>query len=323
MKRANGTGTICKLQGNRRKPWAVKLPNGFSEKGNCKYKYLSYHRTKREAERALAVYNEDPYVISRLTLKNAYDEYYAEQEKTKAPKTLHNHRAAIKHLEPIWDVKLTDIDRVMLQRFFSGLDTTPSVINNIRRTLQGVINYAVKLGMMPSSKINILKAVDLSTENENRKNEHKVISKEVREALWKRTDDEMVRIILVYIYTGCRYVELYNLLPENIHEDHIDIIQAKTAAGVRVVPLADRIRAFARDINVPGYSTFLRRFQEILPGYTPHDTRHTLISMLAENETDPRIIKSIVGHSSGRDITDVYTHISLEVKLNVVNSLTI
>ena len=217
---------------------------------------------------------------------------------------------------------MNTIDRLTLQRFFSGLDTTPSVINNIRRTLQGIINHSVKKGIMPSSMINILKAVDMSTDKENKKNEHKDIPKDVRKWLWNHSDDKMVQLILLYIYTGCRYVELYNLRPEDIHEDHIEITLAKTAAGVRVVPLAEKIRAFARNIDVPGYSTFLRRFQEILPGYTPHDTRHTFVSMMTEAKIDLRIIQSIVGHSGGRSVTERYTHISLQEKLNAVNCLT-
>lgn len=30
MKRANGTGTIVKLSGNRRKPWFAKITDGFN-----------------------------------------------------------------------------------------------------------------------------------------------------------------------------------------------------------------------------------------------------------------------------------------------------
>ena len=33
MKRANGTGTIVKLKGNRRKPWFAKATVGYKENG--------------------------------------------------------------------------------------------------------------------------------------------------------------------------------------------------------------------------------------------------------------------------------------------------
>lgn len=322
MKRANGTGTICKLYGNRRRPWAVKIPIGFSERGIARYKYLSYHKSKREAEQALAVYNQDPYALSKYTLKELYDEFYADQEQKKAPRTLCNHRTAIKHLEPLWDVKVQNLDRLTLQRFFLELDGTPSVINNVRRTLQGIINLAVTKGIMPVSMINILKAVDLSTDRKNNAHEHTVIPKATRDWLWEHKDEDMVRLILVYIYTGCRYAELYNLRPEDYHDNYIEIVQAKTEAGVRIVPLSDRVQELLPIMDVPPYTTFLKMFKQILPDHLPHDTRHTFISMMVEAKIDMRIIQSIVGHSRGTTVTEKYTHISLEAKLEAVNSLT-
>lgn len=323
MKRANGTGTICKLYGNRRRPWAVKLPNGFTEKGIVKYKYLSYHRTRREAEKALAIYIQDPYTLSKLTLKDLYEEYYAEQEKVKAPNTMSNHRNARKHLEPLMDLKMQEIDRATLQDFYYTLDATPSIVNNIRRTLQGVINLAVKKGIMPPSMKTVHKTIDLTAKRQNEAHTHTVIPKKTRKWLWENRDDDMVRLILVYILTGCRYIELYNLKPENCHDDYIEIIQAKTAAGVRVVPLCDKVKELLPVMAVPKYTTFLKRFKEVLPDHMPHDTRHTTISMLTEKGVDLRIIQSIVGHSQGRSVTERYTHISLEAKLEAVNLMEI
>ena len=155
MKRANGTGTIVKLTGNRRRPYAIKLTLGYTETGKLQYKYLSYHKSLKEAQKALADYTKDPYQWSKYTFKQLYDEFYAIQEQTKAVNTLKNHKAAIKHLEPLWDEKIRDIDRAVLQYFYSQFDGTPSVINNVHRTLQGVIRYAVKLGIMPLNMLNV------------------------------------------------------------------------------------------------------------------------------------------------------------------------
>lgn len=321
MKRANGSGCITKLSGNRRRPYAIKITLGYTEEGKLQYKYLSYHRTLREAEKALALYNQDPYTLSAYTLKQLYDEYYAVQEQTKAPSTLKNHKAAIKHLEPLWDMKAQDIDRLVLQRFYTKLNQTPSVVHNIQRTLQGVIAYAVKLGVMPVAMLNIQKALDKTPTKEGEKHKHTIITKEERDLLWQNKDDEFVRLILVYIYTGLRYRELYNLTEECYHEDHIEIKQAKTAAGVRIVPLCDRVRELLPIMEVPCYETYLDRFKSTIPGHMPHDTRHTFVTMLTEKEVDQRTIQTIVGHSRGRTVTDIYTHITLEKMLEAVNLL--
>lgn len=324
MRRANGTGTVCKLSGNRRRPWAVKLPDGFTEKGNVKYRYLSYHKNEKEALQALAHYIEDPYSLSKYTLKELYDEWYAYKEQSKAEGTLRNYRTAIKHMEPLWDEKVQNIDRITLQRFYSSLDVTPSIIHNIRKTMQGLISYAVKnKGMMSVSMINVHKALDLSTEKENAEIVHTVIPKEVRQMLYDNRDNDIARLILVYIFTGCRYSELRNLKPEDVHDNYIEIKQAKTAAGIRVVPLSDLVQELLPVMAVPAYSSFLGKFKEILPDYTPHDTRHTFITMMTEAKVDERIIKSIVGHSRGRNVTELYTHITLEAKLEAVNRICI
>ena len=46
MKRANGTGTLVKLSGNRRRPYAVRVP-GRNERGRVIQRTLSYHERPR------------------------------------------------------------------------------------------------------------------------------------------------------------------------------------------------------------------------------------------------------------------------------------
>lgn len=65
MRRANGSGHITKLSGNRRRPYAIRKIVGWTDKGTPKYQYISYHKTQREAERALNTYINDPYTISK------------------------------------------------------------------------------------------------------------------------------------------------------------------------------------------------------------------------------------------------------------------
>lgn len=321
MKRANGSGTITKLTGNRRRPYAIKITLGYTEEGKLRYKYLSYHRTRREAEKALAAYNADPYELSKYTFKELYDEFYAIQEQTKAVNTLKNHKAAIKHLEPLWDMKIQSIDRNVLQNYYSNLDVTPSIVNNIHRTLQGVIRHAVKLGVMPLTMLNVQKVLDLSAAQDGQKFEHTLITKEERDRLWQNADDDTTKIILFYIYTGLRYSELHNLQEENIHEDYVQIIQSKTKAGERIVPICDRLKALMPIPKVPSYPCFHKQFRDVFPDHKIHDTRHTFITMMTEAGIDLRIIQAIAGHQRKTSVTDIYTHITLEKKLEAVNKL--
>ena len=59
MRRANGTGSIVNLGPNRRNRYAVRV-SYLERPGLWKQKYLSYHRTAKEAQEAL-----DKYLASR------------------------------------------------------------------------------------------------------------------------------------------------------------------------------------------------------------------------------------------------------------------
>ena len=319
MRRANGSGTIVKLTGNRRKPYACRKIVGWKEDGRPIIKYISYHRTKREAEKALAAYNEDPYRICDFTLQELYDEWYRRQD-DRSENTRQAYRTTWRKFQPIADIKIQNLDRFELQDFFDKANFSKSTLRQVRGMLKTLVEYAVFRGIMPISALNLYKSIDYQIKRETRFNTRSVIKKEEIDALWEKKDEEIVRIILVYIYTGLRFSELCDLNPENAHEDYIEIVKAKTPSGVRIVPLSDKVKSLLPISSVPPHTTYLNMFKKVLPNHVPHDTRHTFISMMVEAKVDDRIIKSIVGHKSS-DITEVYTHISLEAMLEAVNKI--
>lgn len=320
MRRPNGTGHITKLSGNRRKPYAVRKIEGWTEKGTPQYKYISYHKTHREAERALKAYTEDPYTISSKTLKEVYEEWYEIKEGQKAENTLIGYRTQWHHLEPLHDKKIQSLDRFALQKFFDSLVLSENPMTRTRNMLNLVFDYAVKRGYLPLSALNVCKAIDIQPKKESRQNPHSVLSQQDINFLWEHKDNPMAKLILFYVYTGLRFAELRKLTPNNVHEDYIEIKQSKTEAGNRIVPLSDKAKSLLPIPKVPPHSTFLVYFQKILPEHTPHDTRHTFISLMAKAKVDDRIVKAIVGHKP-TDITEQYTHFSLETLLEAVNMI--
>lgn len=320
MRRANGSGTIIKLSGNRRKPYAIRKIIGWKEDGSRIIKYLSYHKTYREAEKALAEYNADPYMISKKTLADVFEEWYALREPIKGKSTLKYYRVHFKHLTPLHDMKIKDIDRITLQNFYNHIDVSQHTLTGIVLLVNMLFDYAAKSGIVPVSAININKSINIPTKQVNHRKTRTAISKEDIEMLWSRKDEEYAKVILFYLYTGLRFSELRDLNEENWHDNYIEIVSAKTKAGIRIVPIADKIRELLPIVEVPSRNTFDRKFKEYLPNNNIHETRHTFITMMTEAEIDPRIIKAIVGHKSN-DVTDIYTHISLDVMLDAVNSL--
>ena len=320
MRRANGSGHITKLSGNRRKPYAVRKIVAWTEKGTPQYKYISYHKTKREAERALNVYIEDPYTLGKFTLKDVFEEWYALRENDRAENTLINYRTSWGHLKPLHNKRIALLDRFELQRYFDSLELTEIAMVRINSLLKLLFDYAAKRGILPLSALNIHKAIDINPKKEARENPHSRITDEEINYLWSHQDNEMVKIILVYIYTGLRFSELRKLSACNIHEDYIEIKQSKTEAGNRIVPLSNKVKNLLPIAKVPSHSTFLNYFQKILPEHTPHDTRYTFITLLSEAEVDKPIIKAIVGHKD-TDVTDHYTNYSFETLMDAVNKI--
>lgn len=320
MKRANGMGTICKLSGNRRRPWAIKRVVGWKDNGNPIIKYQGYYRTRREAETALNEYNNDPYAISNKTLGDLYKEWYDKRSAEKSDNTLKNYRTAWSHLAPLSYIKIKDIDRAMLQQFYDDLNVSENTFRKVTQLVGMLFDYAARRGMLSQSMIQINRTLEMPSKAPSHNKARSAISYDDINRLWGMIDNEYVKIALVFIYTGLRFSELYELTPDCCHDNYIEIKQAKTPAGVRIVPICDKIKAILPIIDVPPRTTYARRFEKFLPDHYIHDTRHTFITMLTEKGVDARVIKAIVGHKSN-DVTDVYTHISLDVMLEAVNRL--
>ena len=54
MKNPNGYGTVVKLSGNRRKPYAVRKTIGFNKKGYPIYQTIGYKETRETGMEMLA-----------------------------------------------------------------------------------------------------------------------------------------------------------------------------------------------------------------------------------------------------------------------------
>ena len=320
MRNPNGFGTVVKLTGNRRRPYACRKITGWKEDGRPTIKYLSYHKTKREAEKALAEYNKDPYRLSDYTLTDVYKEWYAHQALTRSDGTLAGYRGHWKRLEPLHDVKMQKLDRFTLQNYFDSVKITEDTMDRVRILLKQLIEYAVKLCILPISALNLHKAINYQANLKTSKRSGSAFTQQEIDYLWKHKDNDMARIILVYIYTGARFAELYNLRPENCHENRIEIVQAKTDAGIRIIPLCDKVQNLLPIASIPSHTAYWNAFKAIFPNHKPHDTRHTFITLMTEAGIDDRIIKAIVGHKP-KDITGHYTHISFDVMLEAVNKI--
>jgi len=312
MRNPNGFGSVYKLSGARRRPWAARKTTGRDHKGFQTYTFIGYYETKTEAMNALAAFNLKP-SDRRCTFSDIYEKYIAEAEHQLRKKTLISYRGAYgRYMQPLYKMKMADIKLFDLQNLVNPL--TKPTAQVVRRVLSGVFQYAARHELITPDKADLPKYLQFSEK----------VDYNIERKLYTDTEihNETDPIILILLYTGLRIGELLDLKAEDVHlEDrYLKVTQSKTKAGVRIVPIAEKIVPLMGTVPITiTYSSVYGRIK--LRGHTPHDTRHTFISKLADLGVDERIIRAIVGHAGSGVTESVYTHIDLKPMLDAVNRL--
>lgn len=342
----NGFGSVYKLSGNRRKPWAARKTVGWKDNGQPVYAFVGYYTTRTEALTALSDYNKDPYDlhISSITFEELYDKWSDEHFKKISDSSIKAYSAAYKCCSPLYRTRVVDIKLDHLQRAIDGSGKNSPTLKNVKNMFGLMWDYAVVHEIVPPDKRKIIHYLDITKAGNPNKVDRAPFTKEEIDRLWKsEPGNEYISAVLIMIYTGMRIGELLDLRKEEVHleERWINVRRSKTAAGVREVPIAEKIVPFigrwlqnqtdmliCAGSGVPmSYYVFRENYwtgiMETLgmEKHRPHDTRHTCVSMLTETGADPRIIRQIVGHK-GQGVTEaVYTHVDLPAKLEAINKI--
>src|SRR5699024_6041804 len=150
MKLPNGYGSIFKLSGNRRKPFAVRITTGWSDKGKQEYEYLGYYESRRKAMIALDECNDNPLDLSqgKLTFKQIYDRLVKHKwpdgpTKKQRPNFL-GYQSAFNWSESIHDKPFIDIKKKHLQKVIDDCDQSHATRLKIRVLFRGMYKYAME-----------------------------------------------------------------------------------------------------------------------------------------------------------------------------------
>lgn len=353
MRNPNGYGTVYKLQGRRRNPWAARVTVGkkVSESGRIypDYQFIGYYRTKSEALAALAEYNVQgggSFPGKRITLGKVYEEWSSKVFPKSKPSYVRCMNSTWKNLSDFENLEIQNISIEILEEFLKAKNKTYPQARKIKSLINHLYKYAAKYEWISTEKARVIGMMEIPADNPNQ-NPHKRIPDDMILKLWDHQEDDMAKTIIFLIYTGLRISEFLNLVPEDVYiEDHyFRIPEAKTPSGIRTVPIHDRIYPWMVQWveNEHGYicpikqpysnywieesyrALFKKYFSDVLGAdYVPHDCRHTFVSRLQELLDPPvpePLIKSIVGHASGSVTNSVYTHYSPAVQLQTVNRL--
>lgn len=350
MKLPNGYSSVYKLSGKRRCPYRAIITERWQRNAETgkfiqKRKTIGYYETKALALEALADYRKSPFDLetSKITLQEVYERWSDEHYPTVSESNIKGYKASYKLCEPIQSKRFVDITLDDLQYI---ADTSGKNFPTLRKykVLVGMLfKYAVIHDIIPPDR-NKTEYLDIKKAgNPNALDRKPFTTKEI-DKLWKiESTNEYFSIILMLIYSGVRISELLELKKENVNIDGrwFDVIASKTKAGIRKVPIHDKLLPlfthwFHKNdcsylVSTPdgqpfSYNNYYDSYwkplmQQVGMEHRPHDCRHTCVSLLTQAGVDERLIKKIVGHKGQGVTQQVYTHFEIETLLDAINKI--
>ena len=280
-RRPNGSGTVVKLSGRRRKPFCAKvtLDERNLTNGEKKRLVIGTFETYQEALNALSLYSLtvnntiskkeameiDPEVYQKVQDKMSkkvptfLDIYYIldkDEFSLLSPQTQNSMHGAIKHLKKLHYLKIDQITLRMIQDVFDEDGSNHSTQVHMKTICTKVFRYAV-VNQYISRDDDYTSYIRVAKYEESDMHRPYTINEIL--AL-KRAGTPEAHIMLIFIYTGVRINELLNINRDNIHIDEkcdddgterlisYMITGSKTKAGKnRIVPIHDDIKQFVID----------------------------------------------------------------------------
>jgi len=359
MKNPPGYGSIVDLGKKRRRPLAVRVPNGkkFNKQGKeiIDYKYLGYfERTtqgKQEAQILLAQYNAGVAVdlpkntSTCPTFKEMADIWlekhltHVAAQKGKVSEQLErSYKAAIKKCDAIHGKRMDLIKFQDVQDIADSISTmSSSTVTNVKIVLFETFDLARKQKDITENFVNDIDFIYKTNEDKI----HSSFTREEIALLWKHSEHPKVQIALIMIYTGVRIEELLSMKTENVYlKDKYMIGGVKTSTSInRIIPIADKIIPFVQTLYNPkslyllhhNFKRYTRNLfvEEIwepvntLLGFQhlPHDTRYTCASLMDRAGVNENSKKTILGHAKEGVTNKVYVEKDLQDLLEAINMI--
>lgn len=349
MRNANGTGTIKKLSGKRRKPYAVYVTQGLRKREDGSYvqnqKFMESFATLKEANKYLAELNQNPYDLANINttfgeifehlLETKYEkedkkkrEKYPEDDKRRRHHTSYYTArvSAYKYCDPLKDVRIRNLRFFDLQKIFDmNDDLSNSTKNNIKIVMNEIFEYAIKVGIISSSP---LTSVEVALKEKN--NINPPFTREEIKTLWKAFENGTANadMVLIQCYMGSRPAEFYTLKSDHIDFEKgiINLPGTKTKNAKRIIPIHEKIMPLLKERSkaegfIMGRSLSHAEYRHIwdtvmeacgIEGKTPKTVRNTFATYAKTCGMDLYARQKILGHESGNLTEDVYTSADID-----------
>lgn len=332
MKNPNGYGCIRKMSGARRRPYAfIATIDGHQH-------YIAAFETIYDAKIFQASYFAEhrhatpSFRQKSITFEELYFRwlpFHLSEGETLSQSTQVSYENSFKHCTALYLRPFASLEYLELQGIIDDMrgrkGLSYSSCKKVKNLLSLLYQYAIK------SNICSTNLAELLSIGKNRPvYPHHVMSWQKINRLWQNQETPGVDTILILLYTGLRIGELLALEKKNVNlrQKFIRITRSKTASGIRIVPIHPKIFPMIQSrLSQPG--TFLicdhqgkpysyTRYRSAIwdkamtlindQKHTPHDTRHTVATLLDNAGANETAKRRILGHAGG-DVTErVYTH---------------
>lgn len=330
-KRANGSGTIYKMPGNRAKPWAVQRNSVYI--GSFK----TYAAAQKALERITDVDVTDKY---NLTFSQIYELWKPVHSRTVTKGQMACYEAAYKSCTELHAQKF----RLLRKSDFQAAIVRLEEEGKAKSTCEKLTQLFGQLSKW---------AMDEGIVNQNHSRNVTIAAKQ--KAVKRPFSDQQIAaiqkskhraadIVLILIATGARINELFKVPIKDCREAYF-IGGSKTEAGERRVIAVSPIGLHAyqtllQEAQANGCSLLIeafkgnkdmanfrkRDFKELMDeigaeGMTPHSCRHTFSTLAAKGGVTPQILRRMMGHADIKTTDKVYTHLDAEDILKEIGKI--
>ena len=345
----NGYGSCHKIDNNkkRKNPYRVRVTDRWEldENGKAvqKFRTLGYYPTRKAGLQALADYNKNPAALGTadVTFADLFEMWKYKRDFDNMDKQAQRaYNGAFKHSAPLHNMKVCKINADNLRDIMNNVSVGVAGQKLLKTFWNQMFKYAVEKDIVHKNYANFVTTRD----KDPRRSKRTPFSKEEIGLLWSNIDKvDGIDTVLIMIYTGMRPSELLGIRKDNTHlKDRYFVGGIKTNAGIdrvipihkRIVPLIEKRLQSTNDYLVSmndGRSMQYRYYLEYVWKpiknklefrHTPHECRHTAITLMTMAEIDERHIKMIVGHS-GETVTDRYRHSNIVTLVNAIDRIEI
>lgn len=325
VKRANGTGTVYKLQGRRTRPWVAA-------KGKT---IIGYFDKKTSALEALArLQGRSIDEIYNWTFKEVYEAWKDEHFREIGERGIESYKWAFDILKPLHNRKFRELRTADYQEVIDKYrDKSYSTLSKFKQLATQMSQWGIRQELITTNFASFIKLP------ENVKKEKDIFSAEEIEAL-EKDGSQAAKVVLMMVYTGMRIGELFNLRVENVHETYV-IGGEKTKAGRnRIIPIRSEGRVFFAEFKqratneflISGYSgqkvaaNFRKRdYYPLLDRLgiskkTPHTARHTFASWAVANNIKPELLQKMLGHADYSTTANIYEHFDIDQLIDAIDT---